>query len=102
MLCCLIVLWSLPAAASLNPPNMSSLPLAARQELNSRLVVAIVLGIHSGGANVTAANVDQLHVVKTAFTGFLRTVHPGYVYRYQGVSCAHQVVCKRVACLICC
>lgn len=70
------------SAASLNPPRPIDTSDAAQQELSSRLVVAIASAVHSGGAHVSAADVDQLHIIATMLNSFLPTMSSGYVYRW--------------------
>lgn len=67
--------------ASLNPPPSATGSASQQVLVKSRLVIGIAAGIHSGGADVSAGNVDQLQLVKIMFRSFLPTVNPGYVYR---------------------
>lgn len=83
----LTVCLHMPAARSLNPPPPLSqhTPLAAL-ELQSRLVVAIVAAVHSGG--MQPGSVQDMPIIKTAVSSLLPTLQPAYNYRY--VSTQHQ------------
>jgi hypothetical protein len=62
--------------------------------VESRLVVGIACGVHSGGINVTQHALSELTVLKILLPSFWLTAQPGYMYRYSRFSlrCGNQPV----------
>ena len=71
--------------ASLSPPSPPSHPAAA-EELSHRLVIAIAMGVHSGGLVVPspgdAAALAKTPLIKVMLATFLPTAQPHHEYRF--------------------
>jgi hypothetical protein len=81
-------------AASLN----RSVPLgtlrAVSAELESRLVIGIAMGVHSGGTDVLGRGLVSLPVFNTLLYTFLPTAQPHHIYRYVRTRSCGSTVCS--------
>lgn len=69
------------AVSSLNPPSPALSSAIEQLEMDSRLIIAIATGVHSGGKPSGQVDINGLHIVKTTLRSFVRTARTAYVYR---------------------
>lgn len=72
--------WPYAAAALPAGATADDVP-GLRQELDSRLVIAIAMGVHSGNTKVAEQGLVSLPVFNTLLPTILKTLMPHHVYR---------------------
>jgi len=73
--------------SSLNPPApLDTLPKGTAAELSHRLVVAVSMGVHSGGMKISASGdkvaLSQTPLIKVMLKTFLPSAQPHHSYRF--------------------